>query len=79
MKREVKKMLAYKEKEKPTVKNINRVTNIKHRTKKQLKNKVLGSMLVALALISLLIPETQEDGTAFVILLFMGITAIFSK
>lgn len=70
-------MLAYKEKEK--VKNINRVTNIKRRTKKQLKNKVLGSMLIALALISLLIPETQEDGTAFVILLFMGITAIFAK
>lgn len=70
-------MLAYKEK--PKVKNINRVTNIKRRSKKQLKNIVLGSMLVVLALISLLIPETQEDGTAFVMLLFMGITAIFAK
>lgn len=70
-------MLAYKEKEKD--KPIKISTNIKRRTKKQLKNIVLGSMLVVLALLSLLIPETQKDGTAFVMLLFMGITAIFAK
>lgn len=69
-------MLAYKEKEKD--KPIKVSTNIKRRTKK-VNNRILGSVLIVLALLSLLIPETQEDGTAFVMMIILGSAAIFSK
>lgn len=68
-------MLAYKEKDKP----IKISTNIKRRTKKVNNNRILGSVLIVLALLSLLLPETQEDGTAFVMMIILGSTAIFSK
>ena len=52
-------MLAYKEKEKD--KPIKVSTNIKRRTKKVNNNRILGSVLIILTLLSLLLPETQED------------------
>ena len=60
-------MLAYKEKEKD--KPIKVSTNIKRRTKKVNNNRILGSVLIVLALLSLLLPETQEDGTAFIMMI----------
>lgn len=70
-------MLAYKEKEKD--KPIKVSTNIKRRTKKVNNNRILGSVLIVLALLSLFLPETQEDGTAFVMMIILGSAAIFSK
>lgn len=70
-------MLAYKEKEND--KPIKVFTNIKRRTKKVNNNRILGSVLIVLALLSLLLPETQEDGTAFVMMIILGSAAIFSK
>lgn len=77
LQREVMKMLAYKEKEKD--KPIKVSTNIKRRTKKVNNNRILGSVLIVLALLSLLLPETQEDGTAFIMMIILGSAAIFSK
>lgn len=70
-------MLAYKEKDKP----IKITTNTKRRTKEQIKNRILGSLMIILGFISMLIPaENGEcDGTAFVFLLIIGTAAIFSK
>lgn len=70
-------MLAYKEKE--TDKPIKVSTNIERKPRKQISNKLLGSILIILALWSLVLPETQEDGTAFVMMLILGIAALFSK
>lgn len=70
-------MLAYKEKEKD--KPIKVSTNIKRRTKKVNNNRILGSVLIVLALLSLLLPETQEDGTAFIMMIILGSASIFSK
>ncbi len=77
LQREVMKMLAYKEKEND--KPIKVSTNIKRRTKKVNNNRILGSVLIVLALLSLLLPETQEDGTAFIMMIILGSAAIFSK
>lgn len=72
-------MLAYKEKEKD--KPIKVTTNTKRRTKEQIKNRILGSLMIILGFISMLIPaENGEcDGTAFVFLLIIGTAAVFSK
>lgn len=70
-------MLAYKEKGKD--KPIKVSTNIKRRTKKVNNNRILGSVLIVLALLSLLLPETQEDGTAFIMMIILGSVAIFSR
>ena len=72
-------MLAYKEKEKD--KPIKITTNTKRRTKEQIKNRILGSLMIILGFISMLIPaENGEcDATAFVFLLIIGAAAIFSK
>lgn len=69
-------MLAYKEKKKD--KPIKVTTNTKRRTKEQTKNRILGIIMIVLAFITLLLPESNEDGTAFIIMMIMGITAIFS-
>lgn len=71
-------MLAYKEKKKD--KPIKVTTNTKRRTKEQIKNRILGSMLIVLALISLIITDEngQTDCTAFIMLMILGISAIFS-
>ena len=71
-------MLAH-DKEKETQKSISVSTNIKRRPQKQISNKLLGAVLIILALWSLVLPETQEDGTAFVMMLILGIAALFSK
>lgn len=74
-------MLAHKEK--PEDKPIKVTTNTKPKAnaKTSVKNKIIGITLIVLALISLLIPADngQPDGTAFVMLLFIGITALFAK
>ena len=69
-------MLAYKEKKKD--KPIKVTTNTKLRTKEQTKNRILGIIMIVLAFITLFLPESKEDGTAFIIMMIMGITAIFS-
>lgn len=70
-------MLAYKEKE--TDKPIKISTNIERKPRKQISNRLLGAVLIILALWGLVLPETQEDGTAFVMMLILGIAALFSK
>lgn len=69
-------MPAYKEKE--TEKPIKISTNIKRKPKKRISNKVFGSMLIILAFWSLILPEVQEDGTAFIMMLILGTAALFS-
>lgn len=70
-------MLAYKEKDKPVMV----ATNTKRRTKEQIKNRILGSLMIILGFISMIISaENGEcDGTAFVFLLIIGTAAFFSK
>mgnify|MGYP004479428125 FL=1 len=66
-------------KEKEAKKSISVSTNIERKPRKQISNKLLGAVLIILALWSLVLPETQEDGTAFVMMLIIGISALFSK
>lgn len=66
-------------KEKEAKKSISVSTNIECKPRKQISNKLLGAVLIILALWSLVLPETQEDGTAFVMMLIIGISALFSK
>ena len=66
-------------KEKEAKKSISVSTNIERKPRKQISNKLLGAVLIILALWSLVLPETQEDGTAFVMMLILGISALFSK
>lgn len=66
-------------KEKEAKKSINVSTSIERKPRKQISNKLLGAVLIILALWSLVLPETQEDGTAFVMMLIIGISALFSK
>lgn len=66
-------------KEKEAKKSISVSTNIERQPRKQISNKLLGAVLIILALWSLVLPETQEDGTAFVMMLIIGISALFSK
>lgn len=69
-------MPAYKEKE--TEKPIKISTNIKRKPNERISNKILGSMLIILAFCSLILPEVQEDGTAFIMMLILGTAALFS-
>lgn len=50
-------------------------------TKAVIKNRLIGIALIIIGLLTMLIPYpiSETDGTAFIMLLFIGITALFSK
>lgn len=74
-------MLAYKTK--PQNKPINRTTNIKRKKalSENAKHKLLGLAMILLAIPAMFITNEfgEPDGTASVMIIFMGLAALFAK
>ena len=74
-------MLAYKEK--LHTKPINRTTNIKRKfaLSEKAKQKLLGIAMILLAIPAMLITNEfgEPDGTASIMLVFMGLAALITK
>ena len=69
--------LEYKENTRPEIKRIQTA----HKSYKALYNRICGIVLILLGVASIALQNGMEttDGTAAVMLLVMGLTAVFSK